>query len=67
MTNKELAKWLRENSSGIYRPCCIAADRLERMEFALRQLAECHLTEENCASLEVANKRVRNIANNALK
>jgi hypothetical protein len=33
---------------------------------ALEQLAECNLTDDNCASLEVATKRIRNIARAAL-
>jgi hypothetical protein len=44
-----------------------AADRLERMENALQQLSACNLTEENCANLDVANRRIRNIATLALK
>ena len=33
---------------------------------ALQQFAECNLNDDNCASLELASKRIRNIANAAL-
>jgi hypothetical protein len=36
MTNDELKKWLRDNSSGTYRPAREAADRMEMLETALR-------------------------------
>jgi hypothetical protein len=58
MTNKELVQWLRESAYESLDDRLLAADKLERMEFALRQLAECHLTEENCASLELASHQV---------
>ena len=32
MTNDELKKWLRDNSSGVYRPSRIAADVIEQQE-----------------------------------
>lgn len=32
MTNKELTQWLRNNSSGIYRPAALAADVIEELE-----------------------------------
>lgn len=31
MTNRKLIEWLRQNSSGIYRPSAEAADLLERL------------------------------------
>jgi hypothetical protein len=31
-TDAELAQWLRDNSSGIYRPAAVAADRMEELE-----------------------------------
>jgi len=31
MNDKDLCKWLRDNSSGIYRPSAEAADRIERL------------------------------------
>lgn len=34
----ELCAWLRENSSGIYRPAAEAADRIERLENALKTI-----------------------------
>jgi hypothetical protein len=40
--------------------------QLNILSSALKQLAECKLTPENCASLDVASKRVRNIARIAL-
>ena len=67
MNTPELVQWLRDNSSGIYRPARDAADKIERMEKALRFLAQCKLSEDNCASFEVANRRIRNAANEGLK
>jgi hypothetical protein len=32
MTTPELTKWLRENSSGVYRPAAEAADLIERLQ-----------------------------------
>jgi len=32
MSNDEIKTWLRENSSGIYRPATEAADLIERLE-----------------------------------
>ena len=32
MTNDEIKKWLRDNSSGVYRPSRMAADLIERQE-----------------------------------
>lgn len=37
MSSKELCQWLRDNSSGIYRPSARAADRIELLEEALRE------------------------------
>jgi hypothetical protein len=31
MTTPELTKWLRENSSGVYRPAADAADLIEKL------------------------------------
>ncbi len=36
MTNDELKKWLRDNSSGVYQPAREAAERIEMLEAALR-------------------------------
>jgi hypothetical protein len=47
-------------------PVAVLADRIGKMKSSLEQLAECNLTEENCASLEVASRRVRNIARTGL-
>ncbi len=38
----------------------------EGMRRALKQFAECKLDESNCASFDVANRRIRAIANAAL-
>lgn len=38
----------------------------ERLREALKQFSECNLNESNCASLELASKRIRNVANAAL-
>lgn len=35
---KCLCEWLRDNSSGIYRPCNAAADLIERMQKELHEL-----------------------------
>jgi hypothetical protein len=67
MTTDELIEWLKENSSGIYRPAYEAAERLEQMQTYLKMMADCNLNETNCASLEVASKRVRNMANMGLR
>lgn len=32
MTTSEITKWLRENSSGVYRPAAEAADLIERLQ-----------------------------------
>ena len=31
MNDKELCQWLRDNSSGVYRPSAVAADRIEEL------------------------------------
>jgi hypothetical protein len=38
MNNKELIKWLRDNSSGGYRPSEIGADRLEIALYLLKEV-----------------------------
>lgn len=43
-----------------------AADEIERLREALRQFADCELHDGNCASLDVAAKRIRAIARAAL-
>ena len=67
MSTKELIRWLKDNSSGVYRPAREAAERLERMERALLIFSKYNLTEEYCANFEVANKRIRNVAREGLK
>lgn len=64
---RKLIKWLQQNSSGVYRPCLEAADRLERMERALLIFSKVKLTESNCASFDMANRRIHSIALAALK
>ena len=32
MNSRDLCKWLRDNSSGIYRPASEAADKIERQQ-----------------------------------
>ena len=44
-----------------------AMEQRECLLDALRQLANCDLHEGNCASLEVATKRIRNIARAAIR
>lgn len=66
MNDTELIQWLAENSSGVYRPCRDAAGRIEYFRSILQQFAECDLNDDNCASLEVASKRIRNLARRAL-
>jgi len=39
----------------------------EKMRAALKQLADNQLSEDNCASVDVAARRVRNIASAAIK
>ena len=47
-------------------PAIEAADKLKKMESALRQLSGVNLNDDNCAGWDVANTRIRNIANLAL-
>lgn len=41
-------------------------DAIKGLINTLIQFSECNLTEENCASFEVANRRIRNTATMAL-
>lgn len=42
MTNAELCAWLREHSSGVYRPSAEAAERIEELSATVdRLLAHC--------------------------
>lgn len=43
-----------------------AARRLELMDDVLRQMRDANLHEGNCASLEVATRRIRTMANRGL-
>ena len=40
MNDKELCQWLRDNSSGVYRPSAVAADRIEELLEALNEILE---------------------------
>jgi hypothetical protein len=40
MTPQELTKWLRENSSGVYRPAAEAADLIDRMTAAIESIED---------------------------
>ena len=40
--------------------------RIKKLEGGLSQLANCKLSDANCASFEVANRRIHNIANETL-
>lgn len=53
------AAWAADNFSA-------AAAEIERLRAALRQFADCELHDGNCASLDVAAKRIRAIARAAL-
>ena len=38
MNNQDLCKWLRNNSSGAYRPSAEAANRIEEMQVLLERI-----------------------------
>jgi hypothetical protein len=38
MDNKQLCQWLRDNSSGVYRPAAVAAERIEELEREVSRL-----------------------------
>ncbi len=40
MSDEKLCKWLRDNSSGVYRPSAEAARRIIKLRSALENLAE---------------------------
>jgi ribosomal protein S7 len=52
--------------TGFYIQAAVVLDEHRRMVEALRQLSECNLTDDNCAGLDVANRRIRNIARRAI-
>lgn len=52
--------------TGFYIQAAVVLDEHRRMVEALKQMAECNLTDDNCAGLDVANRRIRNIARRAL-
>jgi hypothetical protein len=58
----------RDETDRIYDPAAIhpKPEAMAGLVSAMVQLSECNLTEENCASFEVANKRIRRIAIMAL-
>jgi hypothetical protein len=54
MNNKELCKWLVDNSSGIYRPAKEAADRIKMLEevlFNIASLPSSREDESHCLAL----------------
>lgn len=52
--------------TGFYVQAAVVLDEHQRMIDALLQFAECDLNEGNCANLEIASRRIRNIARRAL-
>jgi hypothetical protein len=38
MNDKDLCQWLRDNSSGVYRPSAEAADRIEQLKAEVVEL-----------------------------
>jgi hypothetical protein len=40
MDQKELCKWLRDNSSGVYRPSAQAAHEIERLQAACNKASD---------------------------
>jgi len=40
-------------------------DRIKRLEEAFTELEQCNLTDENCANMDVATRRIRNFARRA--
>ena len=42
MTQHQLIEWLRENSSGVYRPAAEAADLIERMRSWIEETGKQH-------------------------
>lgn len=68
-----LAKWLDAMPSSGYALTNQASAELRRLHEvnqelleALKQFASCELNEENCASLEVATRRIRSVARAAI-
>jgi len=48
MKDKDLCKWLRDNSSGTYRPSAEAATRIEMLKYALNDLLNDCINFEGC-------------------
>jgi len=42
-----------------------ANERIKRLEEAFTELEQCNLTDENCANMDVATRRIRNFARRA--
>jgi len=40
MDNKQLCQWLRDNSSGVYRPSAVAAERIENLLTQLKRMQD---------------------------
>ena len=51
---------------GLIRRAERAEDRVKVLEATLQQFANCDLNEQNCASLEVATRRIQMLARKAL-
>lgn len=47
MTTEELCKWLRENSSGVYRPAALAAEEIESLTARLSESEQQYLQTHN--------------------
>ena len=52
-------------SRQIERELNAANERIKRLEEAFTELEQCNLTDENCANMDVATRRVRNFARRA--
>jgi hypothetical protein len=53
MTSKELKRWLRDNSSGVYRPARDAADLIDQLE---RELNEAYALLSKCVNDSLSTK-----------
>lgn len=59
--NKEIYAYVR-SIHDLKDELAAANERIKRLEEAFTQLEQCNFTDENCATLEVATKRIRNFA-----
>ena len=68
MEDPELCKWLRDNSSGTYRPSAEAASRIEELREALalcRHQASYSVGDSNALSIQLS--KIRKTVSEALK